>query len=34
MQNSLNIYLLQHDTLVVQQFTLYLDGWIAQGKDE
>lgn len=34
MQNSLNIYPLQHDTSVVQLFTLYMDGWIAQGKDE
>lgn len=34
MQNPLNIYPLQHDTSVVQLFTLYLDGWIAQGKDE
>ena len=33
-QNSLNIYPLQHDTSVVQLFTLYLDSWIAQGKDE
>lgn len=34
MQNPLNIYPLQHDTSVVQLFTLYMDGWIAQGKDE
>lgn len=34
MQNPLNIYPLQRDTSVVQLFTLYLDGWIAQGKDE